>query len=301
MRVALWAICLLACDGGADGADIGLDGSVVAPDVAVGCSDASLTLADGACTAAWACPAGWRRTDAALGCVAPPPESGCGPGRFGLPDGRCTSEWACPDGWARIEDRPPTDGEGVPVRPRVDIGCAPVEDGCPAAQLATPGGGCDDLDLADCSGGPWGDRDWPAGTRFVQGGTDAPGDGSQARPHPTVVAALEAAEVGGTIAIAPGEYPERLYLERDVQLYGRCAADVSVGPVWVKPGATTVLEDVTVQGRPEVPTTLYASGGRLEGRRLRIRGEPRRWWRWSGARSTWRRCASGRAPRWGST
>ncbi len=218
------------------------------------------------------CPDGWRRMDSGIGCEPPPLREDCPPGSFAVPTGACTQVWECPEGWHRIEDVPPTDADGEPLRPRLDIGCEPVYDACPEGQLALTGGGCDDLGLNDCGADPWGDHDWPADTLYVAADAAAEGaDGSREHPYPTAIQAVEAAAPGGTVALGAGNYEAPLSLDRDLRLGGRCAAQVTVGAISVVADASVDHEDLTVDGADN-PEALVTSQGTLRAGRLHFVG-----------------------------
>ncbi len=108
--------------------------------------------------------------------------------------------------------------------------------------------------LGDCGpdpsegGSPWGNIQVDENTIFVDEGSDADEpDGTQDAPYRTVTEALQAAEPGGQVAIAAGEYEERLILSKPVRLTGRCSERVT-------------LRGVVRLGNPE-PALRIGSGG----------------------------------------
>ena len=108
------------------------------------CPEGAFARPDRTCTEPWICPDGWRRMDGGVACEPPPLREDCPPGGFAVPTGACTPVWACPEGWHRIEDVPPTGEDGVPLRPRLDIGCEPpsLREDCPPGSFAVPTGAC---------------------------------------------------------------------------------------------------------------------------------------------------------------
>lgn len=144
--------------------------------------------------------------------------TGCAPGQWaGGPDGACVDAGvpaACAEGFAPSAD-----------------GCDPIlpAEPCAAGTIAVPGdAAC--RDVAPCEGGPWGAAPIDATTQFVDAAyAGADSDGSEAKPWPTVQAAVDAAVTSAVVAIAPGQYDEALVVKgKSVRLWGRCPAEVAI-------------------------------------------------------------------------
>ena len=117
-------------------------------------------------------------------------------------------------------------------------GCEPVlpRAACRPGQLALPGDRACHA-IAPCGSGTWGDIPASATTQHVDltylGGDS---DGTTAKPWPTIGAAIAAAQVGATIAVAAGSYGESVVIDKAVVVRGRC-------PIWWRcpaPGPATV-------------------------------------------------------------
>ncbi|MFC1482606.1 hypothetical protein ACFL51_02250, partial [Myxococcota bacterium] len=117
--------------------------------------------------------------------------------------------------------------------------------------------------IGDCGTGTWGVIEIDATTVFVDASADATvADGSQGAPFTTIQDAYDAVVPGGQIAVAAGEYEERLVIGKEVRLTGRCAELVTIRGAWwlgqprppvrVNPGADgTSIRGVTLTGDAE--------------------------------------------------
>ncbi len=120
--------------------------------------------------------------------------------------------------------------------------------------------------LGDCGpdpsegGSPWGNIQIDGNTVFVDETSDADEpDGSQSAPYRTVAVALQEVEPGGQVAIAAGEYEERLILSKPVRLTGRCSEKVT-------------LRGVVRFGNPEPALTIGSGGSGSEVRGVTLTG-----------------------------
>ncbi|MFC1482269.1 hypothetical protein ACFL51_00530 [Myxococcota bacterium] len=115
--------------------------------------------------------------------------------------------------------------------------------------------------IGDCGTGTWGLIEIDATTVFVDASADATGaDGSQGAPFVTIQEAYDVVVEGGQIAVAAGEYEERLVIDKEVRLTGRCAELVTVrGEWWL--------------GQPRPPVTIGAGGSGSAVRGLTLTGD----------------------------
>ncbi|MFC1482567.1 right-handed parallel beta-helix repeat-containing protein, partial [Myxococcota bacterium] len=87
--------------------------------------------------------------------------------------------------------------------------------------------------IGDCGTGTWGNIQIDATTVFVDATADATAaDGSQGAPFTTIQDAYYVVQPGGQIAVAAGEYEERLLIDKEVRLTGRCAELVTIRGTW---------------------------------------------------------------------
>lgn len=122
-----------------------------------------------------------------------------------------TGRAACPVGLAHFPGTP---------------GCATVGPTCPADGFPT---------------------DLPAGpVLYVEAGA-ASGTGSRADPYGTITEALDVAAGGDVVAVAVGEYLERITLPLDVTVVGACASGVQISGADAG-GAATAIRRVTLGG-----------------------------------------------------
>lgn len=143
-------------------------------------------------------------------------------------------------------------------------GCDPVlpTDTCSATTMEVLGEStCQPI--GDCGTGTWGTIATDATTIFVDanyGGGSS--DGSDGSPFTTIGEALAVVQPSGQIAIAAGDYAERLIIDKPVNLDGRCAEML-------------ILRGVFDQGehRPPVLITSSGSGTTLRGVSLTGDGE----------------------------
>lgn len=142
-------------------------------------------------------------------------DDGCMAGEV-FSDGICVSAGAppdgCPDGMALADGR-----------------CeALLVDACPEGFMAPPGATRCRRPM-ECGSGKWGDIPVDADTVYVDAsyvGGDA--DGSEAKPHPSVSAAVGSASPGAVIAIAEGDYDGPYFVFESVKLWGVCPEKVTI-------------------------------------------------------------------------
>jgi hypothetical protein len=154
--------------------------------------------------------------------IAPPDEDPpvqCAEGEVALPDGSCIRPGVPPDACAEGFVH---DGE---------YGCEPIlpAQACAPGQIAIPGDTtC--RPIMDCGTGRWGNLPVDGATVYVdQAYAAGDGDGSEAKPWPTIGEALTAAAPGALVAIAAGSYEEGVFINgKAVQLWGVCPDLVSI-------------------------------------------------------------------------
>ncbi|MFH2008619.1 MAG: right-handed parallel beta-helix repeat-containing protein [bacterium] len=258
MRRTAWlcgAVCLLSFGCGDSGGDTNVnsacaegyqsDGPACVPIFDSCPGAAEIPVLGGGCLAVGvtACATGLFESDGQGGCEPILPAQTCPPGTLGaLGSTECQQVGVgqCAAGFQG-------DGEG---------GCdaALPADPCSTGFIATLGQtACQPL--GDCGTGTWGNIVDDGVTIYVDASADATGaDGSAAAPFVTVGDALAAAQPGGQVALAAGEYVERLNVNDEVRLTGRCAELVT-------------LRGVVFLGNPEPPVTLSAgaSGSTVSG------------------------------------
>jgi hypothetical protein len=95
---------------------------------------------------------------------------------------------------------------------------------------------------ADAGRGSWGDLPLEAGALFVdQAYLGGDGDGSQAKPWPTISEATANAPPNALVAIAAGAYVESVVVSgKTLRLSGRCPALVSIAPLAAIPVALRI-------------------------------------------------------------
>ncbi|MFH2009883.1 MAG: right-handed parallel beta-helix repeat-containing protein [bacterium] len=166
-----------------------------------------------------ACAPGLFVSDGDGGCEPILPDQGCPDGTMevlGLTACQPVGVTGCAAGFV-------LDGEG---------GCSailpPGPDPCPSGTVALLGyNTCQPL--GNCGTGTWGNIATDGTTVFVDQTADATGaDGSQQAPFVTVGEALAVVVPGGQIAVAAGDYSERLNINQEVRLTGRCAELVTI-------------------------------------------------------------------------
>jgi hypothetical protein len=107
-----------------------------------------------------------------------------------------------------------------------------ADQACAGATMSVPGDAtC--RDIVACGSGTWGDIDTTGSVVFVdQGYLAGDGDGSVAKPFPTIGEALAVATNDATIAIAAGDYNEPISVgTTPLTLWGRCPAMVNISSV----------------------------------------------------------------------
>src|SRR6185436_6615869 len=90
------------------------------------------------------------------------------------------------------------------------------------------------------------------------------GDGTRARPYPTIARALEAAAerstmgTTATVAIAAGTYPEKLRLDKSVVLLGERVGSTKItGDVLVTEYAPVGIRDLTIDTSSKAVSALW--------------------------------------------
>jgi hypothetical protein len=174
-----------------------------------------------------------------LGCVSeseqsdpPPPTAECAADDITLDDGSC------------LRAGVPPDGCGVGFAHDGDRGCDALlpETPCAPGWLAVPGDA--ECRQHPCGTAPWGDIAVDAATQYVDATYQVgDGDGTSAKPWPTIQEGVAAAQPGATIAIAAGSYQGDVEIvDRPVVLWGRCASMVEIVGVGAQPGAVMVRD-----------------------------------------------------------
>lgn len=194
------------------------------------------------------------------------PDDGCAPGEIDV-EGDCQPAGLPPD-WAPPAVAPDagveTCGEGFVEDG--EAGCEPILPPTPCTGLtmaAVGDGAC--VPLADCGSTTWGTIPTDASTIHVDGSYAGVPDGSASAPHPTIQAAVDAAPVGATIAVAAGTYAEDVVIaDEAVTLWGRCPELVHVegtaAAVWVEQAPGTVVRGLTATA-PDIGIAVVFSPG----------------------------------------
>ncbi|RLB59493.1 MAG: hypothetical protein DRI90_15325 [Deltaproteobacteria bacterium] len=143
----------------------------------------------------------------------------CAEHELALPGGSC------------IRPGVPLDGCGEGFVHDGVYGCEPIlpAEPCPPGLMAVPGeDSC--RDVMECGSGTWGDLPVDGTTQYVDGSyAGGDGDGSEAKPWPTVGQAVAAAAPGALIAVAAGSYSEDVLIQhKPVRLWGRCPEQVAI-------------------------------------------------------------------------
>ena len=179
----------------------------------------------------------------------PPPDGGadagplgCKPGSLARGDGTCApaglpADAPCPPGEALgeagacIPAGVPPEMCGDGFLPDGDSGCDPVlpAEPCPPGLIAVPGD-AECREVAPCGAGTWGEIPVEPGTQHVDASyAAADGDGSAAKPWPTIQAGIAAAAPGAIVAVAAGSYAEDAFVhDKAVRLWGRCPELVEI-------------------------------------------------------------------------
>ncbi|MBW2456090.1 MAG: hypothetical protein JRI68_16345 [Deltaproteobacteria bacterium] len=159
---------------------------------------------------------------------------GCQPGQLEV-EGECVDAGLPTEGCAPghlLDDQDECQPAGVPAawcgegfESDGDYGCRAILPAapCESGQMALPGETtC--REVAPCADGTWGDIPVESNTQFVdQSYLGGDGDGTQAKPWPTVLEAVAAADPGAIVAIAAGSYVGEVDIaDQPVRLWGRC-------------------------------------------------------------------------------
>ncbi len=131
----------------------------------------------------------------------------------------------CPDGWRAVAD------EGSPDV----VTCDPWpesgrDEGCAADEAHFPGTpGCARIGTECPAAAQWA-PDIPAAETvvYVRSGEPAGGDGSPARPFPTIAQGVAAAPDRAIVALTEGTYDEILDIRRPLTLWGACTARTTI-------------------------------------------------------------------------
>ncbi len=149
----------------------------------------------------------------------PQPVVVCAEQELALPDGSCIRPGVPPDSCG---DEFVHDGAH---------GCEPIlpAEPCPPGLMAVPGeDSCHSV--MECSAGKWGALPVDETTQYVDGsygGGD--GDGTEARPWPTISEAVAGASPGDLIAVAAGVYGGGVLIQgKPVRLWGVCPESVTI-------------------------------------------------------------------------
>ena len=153
----------------------------------------------------------------------------------------------------------PTDGCGQGFEPDGEGGCLAIlpDAPCASGSMALPGEQtC--RPVSPCGAGTWGDIPTDGSTLFVDasygGGNE---NGSQAQPFTTVQQALAAAASGGRIAVAAGSYAEDLFIDKPVELWGKCPSEVTLGG----PGPSAAIELQSSAAGTEIHSLAVTGAG----------------------------------------
>jgi hypothetical protein len=159
----------------------------------------------------------------------------------GAPGIKSPPDWTCerigPEcrpGWLRVKD-----GHCEPDLP---------DKSCPGGMMEVMGKK-DCQPVGDCGSGKWGNIKLLADTLFVDGsygGGD--GDGSQAKPFPTINEALKATKEGGHVVVAEGTYSGAFIDRQGLTLEGRCPAKVKIVFNGFFPAVRIEAEKVKLRG-----------------------------------------------------
>jgi hypothetical protein len=138
--------------------------------------------------------------------------------------------------------------------------CRPSAAKCASSEYPVPQKGCVPIDgPSGCGTGTWGDIPDDASNVYVDASyAGGDGDGSKAKPFPTINEALAVVAPGGRVAIAEGHYPETLAISQDVQIAGRCPSKVLIDGN---------------DGDPVIPAVIRVEGGKVSVRGVGLGGD----------------------------
>ncbi|MFK7988795.1 MAG: hypothetical protein AB8I08_22435 [Sandaracinaceae bacterium] len=170
----------------------------------------------------------------------------------------------CPDGWAPVF--------GTAGAPECDP--LPEDPGLCSLGVIVVGRGCVELGPT-CPSDGW-PADLPDDAVFVDPAALA-GDGSRGAPFALVDEALQAAPVGGTVALRVGSHAVNARLDRDVTLRGACQETrltsdreaTAANDAVLTAEATVVIEDLSIRAASR-GGLLVAAGAEATVRRLSI-------------------------------
>jgi hypothetical protein len=137
--------------------------------------------------------------------------------------------------------------------------CQPAADACTAGTYPVPLDGCVPIDGAEgCGTGTWGNIADAPNTVWVDPAAAPGGDGTKTKPLNGIVAALAMVASGGRIALAAGSYDEPAYIQKPLEILGRC------------PSLTTIQGIAVVNGNPAV--VAIETPGAVAMRGIRVTG-----------------------------
>ena len=162
----------------------------------------------------------------------PPPE-GCDAWQIAAADGTCCEPGTVPAAERGCRSAGVPEGACVEGFVWEDGACLPVlpVDVCPPGEMAVPGeDAC--RPIVPCEGGPYGATPDEPTTQYVDAShTGGLENGTMEQPWTTINDAIAAAQPGAAIGVAPGTYPEDLFVDRAVRIYGRCPTEVTIAGV----------------------------------------------------------------------
>jgi hypothetical protein len=180
------------------------------------------------------------------------PATECAPGEVPLEQGGCRAPGVPPDGC----------GEGFTYDGNGACTAIVPASACPLGQMATVGEtAC--REVAPCGAAPWGDIVTDAATQFVDRSFVGASTGSESAPWTTIQQAIDMVADGGMVAIAEGSYPESLYIDKPVRIWGRCPSLVEIAGddtsiVTINSGANVELHTLAIAGSGVGITAFYS-------------------------------------------
>lgn len=208
--------------------------------------------------------------------------SGTGGGGGQAPD-------TCPAGELEVDGTcwpaglPPDWTAPAPVTPDAGVAACGegfVDDGAAGCEPVLPATPCTGLTMAtvgdtacapvvDCGTTIWGNIPVDASTIHVDVSYTGVSDGTASAPYTTIQAAVDAAPIGATIAVAAGIYAEDVMVSSTpVTLWGRCPDLVQVvgtsSAIWVDQAPGTVIRGVAATAPNAGIAMVLSPGSRVE-------------------------------------